>query len=336
MDNLLMPELRRLHEILRQEEAMLSLEERRKAHMEFVKHCEEIIKYSDVSRKEGLIALEDLAEEKGNDPQWSFDRELIFLIVNGYDPEMIKRIILPKYFSTEQTTTEIIKNIMSIYGILSVQAGENPIIISKLLNNMIPDDVRAIAENIGYQERRLTEKKEVNIDDYCKGDFRIQEKDLGYFEAKLCEDVLLGLSNTGIQRVLQETANYTIVEVMGAFSGKCRRHIFNNLSKSYAQDLASKLRQDDASDTSTYYLHSDFDLKRIREAAIRILSLIQKLESAAEIVICAVDTNVRFFRLFVEMIRADEDSKKSKEKECNLLISAINDYKRYGLESYYN
>ena len=55
MDNLLMPELRRLHEILRQEEEMLSPEEREKAHMEFVRHCEEIIKYSDVSRKEGLF-----------------------------------------------------------------------------------------------------------------------------------------------------------------------------------------------------------------------------------------------------------------------------------------
>ena len=147
MDNLLLPELKKLHEILRQEEAMLSPEDKKAGHTEFVKHCEEILRYSNVARKEGLISLEEVA----------IDKELIQMVVNGCDPEVVKRVILLKYFSSEQTVIEKIKNIMSIHGLLSIQAGENPRIILQMLANMIPSDVRDQALNIPYRS-----KKEVN------------------------------------------------------------------------------------------------------------------------------------------------------------------------------
>lgn len=157
MDNLLLPELKKLHEILRQEEAMLSPEDKKAGHTEFVKHCEEILRYSNVARKEGLISLEEVAIEKEKDPEGGFDKELIQMVVNGCDPEVVKRVILLKYFSSEQTVIEKIKNIMSIYGLLSIQAGENPRIILQMLANMIPSDVRDQALNIPYRS-----KKEVN------------------------------------------------------------------------------------------------------------------------------------------------------------------------------
>lgn len=157
MDNLLLPELKKLHEILRQEEAMLSPEDKKAGHTEFVKHCEEILRYSNVARKEGLISLEEVAIEKEKDPEGGFDKELIQMVVNGCDPEVVKRVILLKYFSSEQTVIEKIKNIMSKYGLLSIQAGENPRIILQMLANMIPSDVRDQALNIPYRS-----KKEVN------------------------------------------------------------------------------------------------------------------------------------------------------------------------------
>ena len=110
MDNLLLPELKKLHEILRQEEAMLSPEDKKAGHTEFVKHCEEILRYSNVARKEGLISLEEVAIEKEKDPEGGFDKELIQMVVNGCDPEVVKRVILLKYFSSEQTVIEKIKN----------------------------------------------------------------------------------------------------------------------------------------------------------------------------------------------------------------------------------
>ena len=113
MDNLLLPELKKLHEILRQEEAMLSPEDKKAGHTEFVKHCEEILRYSNVARKEGLISLEEVAIEKEKDPEGGFDKELIQMVVNGCDPEVVKRVILLKYFSSEQTVIEKILLVFS-------------------------------------------------------------------------------------------------------------------------------------------------------------------------------------------------------------------------------
>lgn len=333
MDYLLFPELKKSHEILRQEEAMLSPEDKKAGHTEFVKHCEEILRYSYVARKEGLLSLEEVATEKEKNPEGVFDKELIQMVVEGCDPEVVKRIILLKYFSSEQTVIEKIKNIMSIYGFLSIQAGENPRIILQMLANMIPSDVRDQTLNIPYRSKKEVNQKEVTIDDYCVGDIRLREKDLGYFETKVCEEMLLSLHHNLLQRVLRDVSIYGLANAMEVFSGICRRHIFDNLSSRVAQDLARNLRLDDSLDEKTYYLHSEWELKRIRDEIINILTIIDRLEKSAEIVM-DINSNARFLALVMKQIHADANRKKSKEKECDLLIETIRNYKHFELGTF--
>ena len=102
MDYILMPELKNLHKPLREEEKTLSPEDKKAKHMELAKHCEAIIRYSNIARKEGLLSLEEAAYEMKNEPETAFDRELILMIVDGCAPEMVQRVILIKYFSAEQ------------------------------------------------------------------------------------------------------------------------------------------------------------------------------------------------------------------------------------------
>jgi len=59
LDLLLLPELGKLHDALRQEEAKLPPEIRRTWHMELVKQCEEILTYSYVARNQKLILQEE-------------------------------------------------------------------------------------------------------------------------------------------------------------------------------------------------------------------------------------------------------------------------------------
>lgn len=333
VDYILLPEMKHLHEILRQEEGMLSSEDKKAGHMGFVTHCEEIIRYASVARKEGLLSLEDIADEKEMDPDGSFDKELIQMVVDGCDPELIKRIILLKYFSTEQNICQKIKNIMSIYGLLSIQAGENPRMILQMLTNMIPDDVQEIAKKIDFRGETSSCTKEVIIDDYCKGAIRLREKDLGYFETKLCEDMLLSLNHSSIQRVLRDIDTYSLMNAMKVFSGECRRHIFNSMSSREGQDLAKGLREDDPADEKTYYLHSEWEIKRIREEIIRILSVIDRLSRSAEIVLDA-NSNVRFLSLIMKQISVDANNRKEKRKEYDRLIETIQYLKQFELGTY--
>jgi len=333
MDSILLPEMKKLHEILRQEERMLSLEDRKSGHMGFVKHCEEIIRYSFVARKEGLLALDEIADEKEKDLDGAFDTELIRMVVDGCDPEVIKRIILLKYFSTEQNVCQKIKNIMSIYGILSVQAGENPRLILQMLTNMIPDDVQEIAKKIDFRGGIKSDTKEINIDDYCKGPIRLREKDFGYFETKLCEDMLLSLDHNSVQRVLRDIDSYSLMSAMKVFSGECRRHIFNNMSSREVKDLARGFREDDPEDEKTYYLHSEWEIKRIREEIIRILTIINRLSSSAEILLEA-NSNVRFLSLVLSQITIEANIKKEKGKEYDRLINAFKYLKQFDLGDY--
>ena len=330
MDHILLPEMKKLHEILRQEERMLSPEDKKSGHMGFVKHCEEIIRYSNVVRKEGLLALEEIADEKEKDWDGAFDTELIRMVVDGCDPELIKRIILLKYFSTEQDVCQKIKNIMSIYGLLSIQAGENPRLILQMLTNMIPEDVQDIAKKIDFMGKVQSGTKEVIIDDYCKGPIRLREKDFGYFETKLCEDMIISLSQNSVQRVLRDIDTYSLMSAMKVFSGECRRHIFNNMSSREGQDLARGLREDDPEDEKTYYLHSEWEIKRIREEMIKILTIINRLSSSAEILLEA-NSDVGFLSLILSQITIEANNKKEKGKEYDRLINAFKYLKQFDL-----
>lgn len=142
MNSLLLPEIKRLYEVLRQEEEKLSSEEKQERHMLLLKHCKHIVALSDIARKECLMALEEVAMKLPKSPAESFDRELLQWIIDCIEPEEIKTMVLMKYFSTEQSTIQAIKNIMSIYGILSIQAGKQPMEILRTIKNMLPDDVK--------------------------------------------------------------------------------------------------------------------------------------------------------------------------------------------------
>ena len=65
---------------------------------------------------------------------------------------------------------------------------------------------------------------------------------------------------------------------------------------------------------------------------MNILSLIEKLEASGEIAFM-VNSNTRFLSLFMKRIAQNEEINKAKEKECDLLLETIKNYKRFYLNS---
>lgn len=332
MDTLLFQELRKTHCELGTCEATLSAAERKESHKVFAEHLKMILKLANVARKEGLLLLEEAAEEMDDSFEMSLMKEMLLLIVDGTDPEMLKKIALIKYYSMIQNPYQALKNIMTIYGLLDIQLGCNPRLILAQLKNMIPGDVQINLDDVRECFDKNTKERPINLEDYCIGGLRIREKDYGYFEIKLVEDVLMSLSNVCLQRVIRDTELYKLGYLLDCLSGTCRKHVFENLSERLAKDLASGLREDDPNDESTYYVHSDWALKRSREAAIDLLTLINKLEMEGEIVF-SLDSNARFFSIVLKQIANEKKTRKEKERECEMLMDVIRNYKRYYLDN---
>lgn len=150
LDFYLMPELKRLHEKLRVVEREMSADERKEKHQYFVEECKRLIGYSKMAHTDGILALIQLVDEMNGNPEYAMDRELFNLIVDGTEPELVKRVALFKYSSMDQTIYQAIRNIMCIYTILSIQQGEHPGLIKVLIKNMIPGDVYEQADIIDY------------------------------------------------------------------------------------------------------------------------------------------------------------------------------------------
>ena len=244
MDSILLSEIRRVHELIRAEEKHLSVEVKKTEHMTFVEHCEMLLHLSNVARKEGLLALEQAGEKFVSCEEQDFAKEIILMIVDGCFPQMVKKVSLLKYFSTEQNAYQAIKNLMTIYALLAVQDGENPRNIVRMMKGMLPGDVHNEVEHLNDGTSFFLAEQvnqELDLEAYCNGELRIKECDLGYFETKLCEDMLLSLENRAMQRLLRDIDSYDLQRAMNVFSGKGRKHIFENLSTRKGKELESVL-----------------------------------------------------------------------------------------------
>lgn len=329
LDRILLPEMKRLYGELKAEEAELTAQEKKAAHMVFVTHCRELMQLSSTARTEGLLALEEACEGMENDSDRAFERETVLMIVDGCFPDMISRVMLMKYFSVEQSVKQALKNIMSIYGLLYIQVGENPRIIRLMLKNMIPGDVQ---DEVDKKDKaapisEVTGGKERKPEECCYGRTRIRNGAPGYFEVKFCEDILLSLDNRNMQRVLRCVDGSEMESLLCTVSGECRKHIFENMSAREAADFAVRLPMDNPDDEELYYLNSDWNTERIQKKAVNILSVVEQLKTSGEIVLsgCA---SAEFLSPVLQQIRKNTDDRKSREAECDLLIERIRNYKK--------
>ena len=101
-----------------------------------------ILTTSNLARKEGLLALEEFANgDSLQDGVKSFFRDIILLIVDGTAPDLLDTIVSMRYQANGFTDYDALQILMFWWGALSIQAGENPIIIETGLCAMLPDKV---------------------------------------------------------------------------------------------------------------------------------------------------------------------------------------------------
>lgn len=96
---------------------------------------------SNVSRREGLLALEESINDLAQVPGAKYLTTMIMQVVDGMEPELIEDINLTKYFSGNLKADDGLVYLMYLKGILSLQLGENPRVLEQKLKAMVPENV---------------------------------------------------------------------------------------------------------------------------------------------------------------------------------------------------
>lgn len=330
IDLILLPEIRKRHEEMRLAERALSKEEKAGKHAIFGECAWKIIELSNIARKEGILSLEDVDIDMGCKQCSLALKNICTLIVEGTEPEVVERNAMMRYFSAEHDSYQGLVHIMLIYGMLGIQAGENPRLIMDMLQSMVPDDVslEAYENERNMKEASKTQEQTgnegtVSEETLFSGDIRLKVNQAGYFELYLCDKLLQEMSNRAIQRVLREEPDTYFCDLMQGLSGAGRKCILSNISKRKAEEWRSFSGK--ALDVNEC-IEDDWTARKVENAAARILRTIYKLEGRGEIVI-ASDSKVRYLSTIIRYLDGKKRDREDSIKDCDFMIRMLEGYK---------
>ena len=254
-----------------------------------------ITNLSVISRKEGLLALEETANDMYGDRMKDALKQLVMLVVDGTDPEVIEEIGLAKYFSAGYEGYEAIQYMLYLLGALLVQQGKNPRVIEEYLLSILPDRVSEeyrrreetayVAEEEAY--RKNQEELDMSVvEKYYKGEMSLRYGEDGYFLYRVLEFVFQNLDDRQVQRLLREVDNADLEVMMFGLSGESRYALFRNLSKRLAIMVAEDM--DYCKEALT---------KDIENAGYKVLDILIRLMNCGEIYCSENETICGFARI---------------------------------------
>ena len=179
----------------------------------------EIIDLANLTRKQGVLALEEQADKM----EEGLLRLLIELICDGIDPQTVEKIADNTIFASFETGAKLLEQIIIKEGMLSIQEGENPMVIeTKLL---------ALLGN-GFAKGKL-----FDVDETYKR--LIEEIDLLTPINGLPEfEKLLNISDRDIQTILLDGIyNGDLSAALRGVSKELLYKFLNNLSKRLCIDI---------------------------------------------------------------------------------------------------
>ena len=201
--------------------------------------------FSDIARKEGLLALEEASEGLDlNDVTQEFLLQSIMLVVDGTDPELVAEIGMNRIVANGFSSFEGLVVLMYYKAALMIQSGVNPRVIEEYLKSLMPDFVRKVLSQKDCEKELTKASKEIEDDkelilSLCKDDKEINEKDHSIVNQTAM--TLMELSDREMQRLLRDTDNIDSIMVMKGLPGKARARIFDNVSNRLGIMLAKDM-----------------------------------------------------------------------------------------------
>jgi len=226
---------------------------------------------ANIARKYGVLALEEKAKELPESAQ--FLKTGLMLIVDGTDPEIVRKILKNYVLSTcvshdGQGNAGLLRRMMEVEGILSVQMGENPRIIEETMLSML-------GENFNKEARAFLDAPTVE-ESSPSGSPPIDISGLPRIEGiQWLNDALLNLSDRDIQHIVnsQPQIKYSLTTAMRGLSEAAQERLIFNMSRRSALTMIEDIK---------YYSESEADIEK---AQFQVMSIIEKLQSNGEIII---------------------------------------------------
>lgn len=222
-----------------------------------------LMKLADLARKEGLLALEDMAQTISSD----FLRQLILLVVDGNFPEIIAEIGTNIYWTKAPDNADAMIDYMYLRGMLGIQNGDNPRVLESILMSLMPTELH---QEYRSQMEVLHQKKDVE---------KLFSIHPTFQNSDICESIhnlekmVRNLHNRCIQRVLRELDNKDLAICIYVLQQETRKKILDNLSTG----LAHAIMEDVA-------LCSSVSEKDVDTSVTKILNTINALLESGEIV----------------------------------------------------
>ncbi|HEX2947114.1 MAG TPA: helix-turn-helix domain-containing protein [Clostridia bacterium] len=192
---------------------------------------DKILELSERASKFGLFSLEaDI-----NDVQPDFFKKSIQMLVDGVEPEYIRKILLNYAFCSGYKGKELLTRVIILEGITAIQQGVNPVIIREMLSSYFGEDYsEELQKHFGLD----AESQQQKIESYLA---KIHEKQIYSKETALLEEPLSRLDNRSLQRLLREIDICTLADAISGSGGTIQTRVLRNISIRSAISLIDEL-----------------------------------------------------------------------------------------------
>lgn len=307
-------ELRKIHTEINEKSRLGSGTDRKENETMLWETVNEMMKLCYLARKEGLLALEEAVLDIPSENVEEALKQLIFLLVDGTDPQVLEEIGLSRYYTRLYTDYEALRYFIYLEGALSIQAGENPRILEERLKVMLPADMYL---KYSYEQERIRQEKEHEkeehlIENLCKGERCWNPGESGYYVFKLLDYVICDMSDMELQRMMREVDNTTLSLAMKGMSGEARKRIFANLSQRLAKLVAEDM---------------------IHMGPVRMVDVLEASQQMLNVIVHLVDTgeivgNYDYLEPFYSVFSVDTKQQRQKNGKLDALKNMVEEYEK--------
>jgi len=189
-----------------------------------------LVEASEKARREGLLALEDDIEEYRH----PLLRLGMSLVVDGTDPKIIREILEARILSENRRGGEFLEQILIYQGCLSIQAGDNPRVLTTRLFAFLGEEGDRLKDD--YYQNTFVVKQKEHLEQFVRGSTYFPEiaSELGS---------ILEYNDSAVQKILREIDMNTLGKILLGADSDVRRKIVQNMSEEAAFLLVEEVYQ---------------------------------------------------------------------------------------------
>lgn len=242
-----------------------------------VKAFEALLWLEDITRKEGLLALEEAREDE-KIASLVFGEELsriIHFVVDGMDQENIEDICFKRYYSWSYSGLEGFLYLLYFDVALEIQVGVSHQCMEEGIRSLMPDEVnKEIDKFLTEKDRMEHQRTEDSWEKLYDRKLQVQEISNEYYIIRLVDYCFTVMNDIDLQRLLRDVENWNLVLLMKGLSGAALKKIHDNISERIAimlledMEYMGPVRLVDIADTTSKIFQVMLKLSSINELSI--------------------------------------------------------------------